>query len=55
MKRATFWALVATALLTTACALPQRKQRPDSETMRRARASIIADLERRNLDGLLDC
>ena len=34
MKRATFWALVATALLTTACALPPAKTAKSLEQMK---------------------
>ena len=34
MKRATFWALVATALLTTACALPPAKNAKSAEQMK---------------------
>ncbi len=34
MKRATFWALVATALLTTACALPPSKTAKSAEQMK---------------------
>jgi len=34
MKRATFWALVATALLTTACALPPSKNAKSAEQMK---------------------
>ena len=34
MKRATFWALVATALLTTACALPPAKNTKSAEQMK---------------------
>jgi hypothetical protein len=34
MKRATFWALVATALLTTACALPSGKNAKSVEQMK---------------------
>ena len=34
MKRATFWALVATALLTTACALPPAKNAKSVEQMK---------------------
>ena len=34
MKRATFWALVATALLTTACALPPAKTAKTPEQMK---------------------
>ena len=34
MKRATFWALVATALLTTACALPPGKNAKSAEQMK---------------------
>ena len=34
MKRATFWALVATALLTTACALPPGKNTKSDEQMK---------------------
>ena len=34
MKRATFWALVATALLTTACALPPAKTAKSPEQMK---------------------
>ena len=34
MKRATFWALVATALLTTACALPPAKNAKTHEQMK---------------------
>ena len=34
MKRATFWALVATALLTTACALPPANTAKSQEQMK---------------------
>jgi hypothetical protein len=34
MKRATFWALVATALLTTACVLPPAKSAKSAEPMK---------------------
>jgi hypothetical protein len=34
MKRATFWALVATALLTTACALPPAKNAKSAEQIK---------------------
>ena len=34
MKRATFWALVATALLTTACALPPAKNSKSAEQLK---------------------
>jgi hypothetical protein len=39
MKRATFWALVATALLTTACALPPAKNAKSAEPVKAEEAA----------------